>query len=187
MSAGGTVAILTIGGGARSNAVRPGSDAGVGGLLVNDMRGAGRVSLEEVVRPWIDPITGTIREPKAPDLVLPEAFIEWGGPSEFTENTFRSDAGGTQIKEDDDDDKKPPRVRHNFTEEGRSFKDYKIVSKQDSDAYIVLRVATVAAFNGPNGDQFTLRMNPDQPGDVTGNGQTPPAPPALDQIGDDIT
>lgn len=184
MSAGGTVAVLTIGGGARSNAVRPGSAAGTAGLLVNDMQGAGRVHLEEIVRPWIDPITGTIREPVAPNLVLPEAFIEWGGPSEFTENTFRSDAGGTQIKEKKDD-KKPPRVRHNFSEEGRSTKDFKIVSKQDDDAYIVLRVATTVAFNGTNGDQFLLKMNPDQPGDVTGNGQTPPAPPALDEIGDE--
>lgn len=151
------------------------------GLGIPEFTQAGRYHpLERVVRPWVD-VASTPkapREPVVPDVVRPEAFIEWGAASEFASDTFRSDAKNVGFKVNDNDE--PERVRHVFSEEGRTWTDFKVISPIDPDSYIIERMATQLALNGPGGDQFRIILKPDPPGDKTGQGQTPPSPPLSD-------
>lgn len=142
------------------------------------------VRMETAVRPWVEITSLPVpREPKAPNIVRPEAFIEWGGPSDFKFDTFRSDAKNIGFNTDDDDDK-PKRVRYTFSEEGRNWKDVRVENPDDPDQFIIARDATRLALNGPNGEQFVAVLHPTAPGTQTGSGQTPPAPPPLDKIGE---
>lgn len=137
--------------------------------------------LERLVRDWeeVRSTPTALREPRAPEIQHPDAYIEWGKPSEFASSTFRSDAGSVGANVDDDEE--PERVRWVFSEEGRGFRDYLVESEEEPDAYIVLRCATSMAFSGPNGEQFRITMSPEPPGTQTGAGQTPPTPP-LEQM-----
>lgn len=138
--------------------------------------------MEQIIRPFQDVMSfSEVREPRVPPLDLPEAFIEWGKSSEFSTDTFRSDAGSVGFNTKDDDEE-PERVRYSFSEEGRTFRDIRVENPQDPDQYIILRQATSIAFGGPEGAQFTLHLSPTAPGTETGSGQTPPAPPDLNEI-----
>lgn len=173
MSEGGQSAILTFHGPRAKNQAQ---------LIQEALLASGYyVNLALAVRPWVDITSFPVpREPRAPDIVRPEAFIEWGGPSEFAFDTFRSDAKDIQFSNEDDKNK-PKRVRWSFNEEGRGWKDVRVENPQDPDQYVIARDATSLALSGPNGEQFLASLHPTAPGTRTGSGQTPPTPP-LDQI-----
>lgn len=178
MSEGGQqVALLTL------NGPRPKTQAE---LVQEALQSGGYyVHLALAVRPWVDVTSFPVpREAKAPDIVRPDAFIEWGGPSEFAFDTFRADARNIGFNEKDDD-KKPKRVRYGFNEDGRGWKDVRVENPQDPDQYVIARDATALSLSGPHGEQFLATLHPTAPGDRTGSGQTPPSPPPLDQIGDE--
>lgn len=133
-----------------------------------------------LVRTWqlVESIVTEPREPRVPDLVRPEAFIEWGAASEFGSDTFRSDAGNPGGGGDDEE---PERQRWTFSEVGRGWRDYKVTAIDDPDSYIIQRQATAMQFQGPGGN-FRFNLAPTPPGTMTGSGQTPPAPPTLDEM-----
>lgn len=86
------------------------------------------------------------REPKAPPLVLPDAFIEWGGPSIFDDN-FRNAAlnpGGSNEEPRDH-----TILRGVFIEEGRTWDDFEVSNPDDSGQTVLCRRTSAIAFKAP--------------------------------------
>lgn len=127
-----------------------------------------------------------VREPSAPPEELPDAHIRWGKESEFNSETiFRRKARVVGVGLGDDDDEEPPeRERLTFSEEGRAWEDLRIENPDDPEQYGIMRVTVGAVFRAPNGAQHIYQFNSQasHPGLEEGSGQTPPAPPELEEI-----
>lgn len=139
--------------------------------------------MELLVRPWVATTTRELPVITPPAEEFPEAFIEWGGSSDFKfGDTFREKAlEGLGFSVDDPDT--PDRERLTFGEEGRQFEDFRIEMVDDPTQYVVVRAAKRIGFRGPNGEQWTFIFdNGYIPGTEEGSGQEPPAPPALEDI-----
>lgn len=137
---------------------------------------------ELLVRPFTSVSSEPVLRPRQPPQeVTPIAFIRWGKAATFNLDTFRDDVKKfIQVRVNDDDE--PERDRYNYQEEGRRTIDFKVLGVDDPSSYVVVRATKTIGFNGPDGAQFLLKMNPTQPGTNEGSGQTPPAPPDLDEI-----
>lgn len=137
----------------------------------------------ETVRTWVDVFATTAppRDPRIPSLERPEAFIEWGGPSDFTDNSFREDAGGIGF---DTDDPRQKTVLNGFwEEEGRTWEDYEVKNPEDPDQFVILRRPTEVAFKGTkfvNGKREQLRIS-------LSYGGADQSPHYQNQHGDDFT
>lgn len=86
------------------------------------------------------------REPVAPALVLPDAFIEWGGPSIFDDN-FRNAAlnpGGSNEQPRDH-----TILRGTFVEEARTWDDFEVSNPDDSGQTVLCRRTSAIAFKAP--------------------------------------
>lgn len=146
----------------------------------------GKVSMEEIVAPWEVTTTHVVREPKGPEEEFPEAFIEWGGPSDLAEESFRDKAnnpGGTVnfIKPDE-----PERERITMSEEGRQWTDFRLNSPEDAEVYVIdRRTFGYMGLPGPypDGSQWLFNFHASTPGAIKkGDGQEPPSPPLLMEI-----
>lgn len=141
-------------------------------------------SMESLVRPWTPVVSTPKPRPVAPpEEENPEAFIEWGAPSEFnTDDSFRDAASSPGFSVDDSEE--PERVRLTFQEEGRNWTDFRVENPEDPGQYAIVRRVVEIAFRGPNGEQYIYRMRTDAstPGTEEGSGQEPPAPPDLDEL-----
>lgn len=130
--------------------------------------------------------TPVAREIEPPALVTPEAYTRWGQPSDFgIGDLVRQRYRFPGYDPDDDDPKK--RVRYTWNEEGRSWTDIRVENPDDPDNYAILRVATSVALALPDGSQVIFKMGigaSQPPAEQEGNGQTPPAPPELNEIGE---
>jgi len=145
------------------------------------------------------------RDRKEPPLVLPEAYIRWGQEAEFT-SLLLNDLASRGFRTGGGDDP-PERERIGYSQEATHWKDFRVQSRFDPDAYHVTRLARVVAMAGPpltlwGGPmnnrvsiqtegaqfQFTLAFPPsDGPDDLLktrGEGQEPPAPPTLETMGE---
>jgi hypothetical protein len=140
--------------------------------------------MEALIRPFTPVIsTPKPRVPTPPVEEQPEAFIEWGEPSEFnTDDSFREAASNPGFSVDDEEPTE--RVRQVFNEEGRNWTDFRVENPEDPGQYAIVRRVVEIAFRGPNGEQYLYRMRTDAstPGTEEGTGQEPPAPPDLEDI-----
>lgn len=155
---------------------------------------------DEFVRPWID-VTAPprVKAPTPVDKDHPEAFIEWGGPSDFTA-TFREKAISIEIRTDPPPEK-PKRIRLKF-DGGASFHEYRVEAKDDPSTYAIIRTASGFTQDSPDlyvwskergtefvpGRRYHFRCTygDEPPGEETGDGQSPPSPPEINDIGKTI-
>lgn len=93
--------------------------------------------------------------PTPPARVQPIAFMQWGAQSDFTGHGFRSAVFKSNYSSSTDDSDPEPlkRRRISYSEEGRKWKDIKIVGQSDEE-YIVVREPYKIALNGPNQDSL---------------------------------
>lgn len=98
------------------------------------------------IRPWVFALTE--RQPvvvSPPAEEFPEAFIEWGGASDFGPDDFRTkalDPMGLEVN----DPKHPDIV---FTEEGHTWTDFAVMNPEDPTSQIIVRRYDEVAFAMP--------------------------------------
>lgn len=108
---------------------------------------------ERIVRHWVDLASAPAapREPAMPDLVRPDAFIEWGGPADFGED-FRSEAANPSFNT-------KPKVEQPLQgiwyEEGRRWDDFAVVNPEDSAQEIIARRTVEIAARSKVRDKVT--------------------------------
>lgn len=161
-----------------------------------------RLGMENIVRPFVTAIsTPKTRERQPPDLTLPEAHIRWGKASDYTLEEFKEiERRGFQT--DDSDDEEPERVRVSVTEEGRAWRDFRVENPDDPEMYAIIRTTEAASYRYPSitlwggpagnrqkfsvsGAQFLLQMRAASAipnAEEEGSGQTPEAPPSLEEM-----
>lgn len=139
--------------------------------------------MEALVRPFVT--ISSESQPKTrtpPAEENPEAFLTWGGPSSFSNDSFEEDAEDVGFNVDDGN--KPERERDVYSEEGRKWRDFKVTHPDDPNQYAIVRRIDQISFSGPSGVQvrFIMQGGGSYPGSEQGSGQEPPAPPSLEDI-----
>lgn len=161
MSAGGTVQVIRIGRGQEPS----------GPHLINEEAWANtREMLRQAwlsnkltfaTRGWMDIVSQSAQKevPKIADTE-PEGFDEFGGPSDFTTQDFRTQGGGVQVKTKDDDDKPPSDV--NYSETERSEKETVYTNPGDATQTVTFQEATRIKFNPPDQEHeiFVMILHP---------------------------
>jgi len=141
------------------------------------------------------------RDRAPPPLVLPEAHIRWGQQADFsvTEYEALTQRYGVNTSGQKDKDQKRPRIK---CQGGLSYTTFTIVNPLNPECYAVVQCAARGDFEYTSftqwagkpgrtnkytmpGGSFTLHMKPSRP-DVNnpqeGSGQTPEAPPDIEDI-----
>lgn len=116
-------------------------------------------TMEAIVRPWVSvDSTSKPRTPTAPEEEFPESFIRWGAASEFAgDDTFRADAmtpGSLRAE--------PQPLNLTFTEEARTWTDFKFPNPEDDAQFVILRKVDAIAFALPGKPGLGLELDHDQ-------------------------
>lgn len=168
---------------------------------------------ERIIRQWISVDSKpTVRVPSPPEKVQPQSFIQWGKPSSFRGHSFREEAlrmnSVTSTSVGSDEAPEPlKRRRETYSEEGRTYRDIKVNNSfGEPDQYLIVREGRDYAVNGWYGDcsdpdavtyDENFQVDPKQAqflldgigigsvGDTMLFGQSPKAPPPLDELNED--
>lgn len=142
-----------------------------------DRRGFTFGAMESMIRPFVSVTSLSRPRPRSgPPEVVPEVFLEWGGPSQFAVSDFRSDARtlGFRLKDDDEDEEEGPPV-YEYNGGPGAYVDYRVENPEDPNVYAIVRQYSAMVFSGPAGT-FVLNMgiDPLRPGIEQGSGTEPP-------------
>lgn len=115
--------------------------------------------MADIVRPWVDVISySTPRTLPPPAEVLPEAFLRWGGPSQFNfSDSFRDKANnpfGFHTKDEPNDEN----VVYQFTETGRNTSQVRVENPDDPDQFVIVEQINAIEFSGPKGVVYSFRF-----------------------------
>lgn len=108
--------------------------------------------MEQIVRPFVDVLSFRAERRQPPVIEdLPEAFIEWGGPSQFEfDNSFRNVANsGRSFRVNDDGDDPDPGT--SWSEAGRTTSDVRVENPEDPEQYVIVQRIDSISFNTPGG------------------------------------
>lgn len=112
----------------------------------------GIATIEEIVRGFV-PVLAR-RSPRVPIEIVeqPEAFLSWGGPSQFSyQNSFRDLArSGIGFRVGGGDDPEPVGV---WIEQGRDVTLVRVENPDDADQFVEVERIDKIVFRGPGGLQ----------------------------------
>jgi hypothetical protein len=108
--------------------------------------------MERVIRPWVDVVSYPRVVVVPPIEILPEVFLQWGGPSQFVvegSESFREVAKtpGLTLGDDDDDDEEE--LIFTYNESGRNTSEKRIENPDDPDQYVMVEVIDEITFDHP--------------------------------------
>ena len=115
-------------------------------------------AMESIIRPF----TAVVSTPKpyvptAPVEENPEAFIEWGGPSDFSADSFREVASTPGFRVED-----PGPESRVYDEEARTYEDFVFSNPEDDSQFVILRKSPEFAFRDTfDGSQWVFGFSND--------------------------
>lgn len=111
--------------------------------------------MESIIRPFTTVVSTPKPRPMTPPVEdQPEAFIEWGAPSEFEDNSFRDVASTPGFQVED-----PPSANLILVEQARTYTDFKFTNPEDDSQFVILRKTDEIAFSDNQGRQHRMAFD----------------------------